>query len=104
MQTCMDLLTKHSHAFDITKSPGFLKCMKDFDLACLELKQNGNGYIKNYDEIEDEGKYTVFHKKYSYLWPFFKVFIKFIKGLPQIEPFSRCFSFMMSYGESLISL
>ena len=34
--------------------------MKDFDLTCLELKQNGKGFIKNYDEIEDEGKYIVF--------------------------------------------
>ena len=30
--------------------------MKDFDLACLELKQKGKGYVKNYKEINDEGK------------------------------------------------
>ena len=60
------ILIKHSHAFNITKSPSFWQCMKDFDLVCLKLKQNGKGFIKNYKEIEDEGKYKPFYTIFNF--------------------------------------
>ena len=62
--------------------------MKDFDLACLELKQNGKGFINNYDEIEDEGKYSVFSAIFSFrtlLGHFFYKLIKNNRGIPQNE-------------------
>ena len=55
------MLRRHGHAFDITKSLNFIQFMKNFDLVCLELKQQGKRYIKNYEEIKDEGKYCVLY-------------------------------------------
>ena len=54
------------HKYDITKSPNFTKCMADFKLACLELKNMGKGYVKNYEEIEDDGKQNTFQSINSY--------------------------------------
>ena len=54
------LLKKKGHEYDITKSPNFATCMDNFDLACKELKANGKAFVKNYEEIEDEGKYKLF--------------------------------------------
>ena len=69
------VLKKHGHAFDIMKSPGFAKCMKDFDLACLKLKQQGKGFVKNYIEIEDEGKYSAFSTNIYILYLFLFNFV-----------------------------
>ena len=62
--------------------------MKDFNLACLELKQNGIGFIKNYDEIEDESKYSVFFTIFSFqdtFRPFLTNKIENNRGIPQNE-------------------
>ena len=50
--------------------------MTDFNLACLELKQNGKGFVKNYDQIEDEGKCEEFHTTFKpvFLVTFFHKF------------------------------
>ena len=69
------MLRKHGHKFDITKSPNFMQCMKNFDLACLELKQQGKGYIKNYEEIDDEGKYIAFSTIINIFGHFFNVLL-----------------------------
>ena len=49
--------------------------MKDFDLACLELKQQDKGFLKNYEEIEDEGKYMAFSTIISIFGHFFHVLL-----------------------------
>ena len=72
------LLRKQGHEFDITKSPNYVQCMKNFDLACLELKQQGKGYVKNNEEINDEGKNIAFYAISSIFGHFFHVFIVYI--------------------------
>ena len=46
------------HAFDITKDAMFKNSQKAFAMACKELKEEGKGFVKNHEEIEDEGNYT----------------------------------------------
>ena len=51
------ILKKHSHAFDITKSPFFKPCMDAFSDAVKELKEAGRGHVKSKEEITESGIY-----------------------------------------------
>ena len=57
--------------------------MKDFDLACLELKQNGKGYNKNYEEIEDEGKYSDISTINIHFWSLYHLLLVLTEGISQ---------------------
>ena len=69
------LLGKHRHEFDITKLLNFVQCMKNFDVVCLELKQQGKGFVKNYEEIKDEGNYSIFSLKICIFGHFYNVLL-----------------------------
>ena len=52
-------MQKIGNTFDVTKDSMFKNSQKAFAMACKELKEEGKGFVKNHEEIEDKGNYVV---------------------------------------------
>ena len=81
-------LQKVGHTYHITKDTAFSNSQKAFASTCKELKEEGKGVVKNYEEKDDEGNSILFIHLKDISFLNFRFFAKYFH---KIYKFSRCF-------------